>query len=166
MNTKYLTRDEVAKLLDISTRTVSRRVKKGKIKVIRNSKGDKYPIEQFQDVKKDDKDIQKEYAKALEKELVEMLQKNIQKLEQEKRELNEEKERIRSSYEQQISDLKNNLQIEQFKTMDGKQRKDFIKLQEKKQDLLLLSNSKNNTSQDIPDTKEKKTLLQKMFSRN
>jgi len=71
MNKGYLTRDEVAKLLGISTRTVSRKVKQGKI-LAKGHKGKlRFPIEQFDDIQKEDKSIEKELISTLQKQLLE-----------------------------------------------------------------------------------------------
>ena len=71
MNKEYLTRDEVAKLLGISTRTVSRKVKQGKI-LVKGHKGKlRFPIEQFDDIQKEDKSIEKELISTLQKQLLE-----------------------------------------------------------------------------------------------
>ena len=71
MNKDFLTRDEVAKILAISTRTVSRRVKEGKLKVRRYKGQLRFPIEQFDDVKQEQKDSTKELMGILQKQLIE-----------------------------------------------------------------------------------------------
>jgi excisionase family DNA binding protein len=71
MNKDFLTRDEVAKILGISTRTVSRRVKEGKLNVRRHKGQLRFPIEQFDDVKQEQKDTTKELISILQKQLIE-----------------------------------------------------------------------------------------------
>lgn len=71
MKKEYINTQEVATLLGISTRTVSRKVKKGLILVQRHRGVLRYPVEQFDDVKVEEKSIEKELITTLQKQLIE-----------------------------------------------------------------------------------------------
>lgn len=71
MKREYLTREEVAKLLGISTRTVSRKVKQGKILVKGHNGKLRYPIEQFEDIQQEEKSTEKELISTLQKQIIE-----------------------------------------------------------------------------------------------
>ena len=71
MNKGYLTIDEVAKLLGVSTRTVSRRIKEGKISATRHKGRLRFSARQFDDIQKEEKSIEKELISTLQKQLLE-----------------------------------------------------------------------------------------------
>lgn len=149
MNKGFLTREEVAKLLGISTRTVSRKVKQGKI-TARGQKGKlRFPIDQFQDVQKEDKDISKEYIKALQEQLASEQQKTIKILEQQVKDMMEEHRKNMDILNQQLSNINQRLSVEQFKGMNDKQRKEYIKAQEK----LLLPSYTSEEKREKPKKK-------------
>jgi len=71
MKKGFLNTQEVAKLLGVSTRTVSRKVKKGSILAQRHRGILRYPIEQFDDVEQEQKGVEKELISTLQKQLIE-----------------------------------------------------------------------------------------------
>jgi excisionase family DNA binding protein len=71
MKKGFLTTDEVAKLLGISTRTVARKVKQGKVLVQRTGGKLRYPREQFEDIEKEEQDTTKTLISTLQQQLIE-----------------------------------------------------------------------------------------------
>lgn len=71
MRKGYFNTTEVANMLGISTRTVARQVKQGKIIVSRHKGKLRYPVEQFETVEKEEQNTTKELIATLQRQLVE-----------------------------------------------------------------------------------------------
>jgi len=81
----YLTRKEVIELLQVSDRTVSRKIKRGELKAIIRDKKQVFPSEQFEDIKPQEKgvldsviDVLQEQLKEKDKQ-IERLQEQVKK---------------------------------------------------------------------------------------
>jgi len=150
MQKEFLTRQEVANLLGISTRTVARRVKSGVIQVVRHKGNYRYPIHQFEDIKQEDTDTTKLLIKTLQEQLI---QKDIQiRNMQEDTKLKTLEEQLHQK-DDQIRDLSQKLGIEQVKTMSKGDKKMM-----QKQMLL-----PNYTEQQVKPKPNKKSFLERVF---
>ena len=77
----YLTRKEVIELLQVSDRTVSRKIKRGELKVVIRDKKQVFPLEQFENIKPQDKGVLDGVIEVLQEQLKEK-DKQIEKLQE------------------------------------------------------------------------------------
>lgn len=77
----YLTRKEVIELLQVSDRTVSRKIKRGELKVVIRDKKQVFPLEQFENIKPQDKGVLDSVIEVLQEQLKEK-DKQIEKLQE------------------------------------------------------------------------------------
>lgn len=77
----YLTRKEVIELLQVSDRTVSRKIKRGELKAVIRDKKQVFPSEQFENIKPQDKGVLDSVIEVLQEQLKEK-DKQIEKLQE------------------------------------------------------------------------------------
>lgn len=65
----YLTRKEVIELLQVSDRTVSRKIKRGELKAVIRDKKQVFPSEQFENIKPQDKGVLDSVIEVLQEQL-------------------------------------------------------------------------------------------------
>ena len=76
MENLFLTRKEVSELLGISDRTISRKIKSGKLKVVVKNKKQLFPREQFSELETKEANVYDTLVSALQKQ-IETLEKEI-----------------------------------------------------------------------------------------
>jgi len=140
MNKDFLTRQEVARLLNVSTRTVSRKVKSGKILAVRHKGKLRFPVSQFEDVKT----AQKE-SKHL---LLDTLQKQIEEKDIQIRKLQEDttikalQEQLKEK-DKQIERLQIALNNQQGLTKDITEKILYLPRPEEKQEVVVKESKKH-----------------------
>jgi len=77
MENLFLTRKEVSELLGISDRTISRKIKSGKLKVVVKNKKQLFPREQFSELETKEANVYDTLVSALQKQ-IETLEKEIE----------------------------------------------------------------------------------------
>jgi len=77
MENLFLTRKEVSQLLGISDRTISRKIKQGKLKVVVKNKKQLFPKEQFKELEPKESNVYDTLVKSLQKQ-IETLEKEIE----------------------------------------------------------------------------------------
>ncbi len=77
MKNLFLTRKEVSELLGISDRTISRKIKQGKLKVVVKNKKQLFPREQFQELETRETNVYDTLVTSLQKQ-IETLEKEIE----------------------------------------------------------------------------------------
>lgn len=77
----YLTRKEVIELLQVSDRTVSRKIKRGELKAVIRDKKQVFPSEQFENIKPQEKGVLDSVIEVLQEQLKEK-DKQIEKLQE------------------------------------------------------------------------------------
>jgi len=77
MGNLFLTRKEVSELLGISDRTISRKIKQGKLKVVVKNKKQLFPREQFQELETRETNVYDTLVTSLQKQ-IETLEKEIE----------------------------------------------------------------------------------------
>lgn len=77
MKNLFLTRKEVSELLGISERTISRKIKQGKLKVVVKNKKQLFPREQFQELESKEQNVYDTLVSSLQKQ-IESLEKEIE----------------------------------------------------------------------------------------